>query len=88
MSPCPARPRLGMLPRGAEKDNVSLVRLSSSTLSLGTCGGGGLTGFGKVVPCGGPLFGRNIRLKPLPAKVPVKFDSTPSGGGGWVVAPF
>lgn len=50
--------------------------------SLGGVGAGGLIGLGNVVPLGGPLFGRKIVLKPVPAKVPVKFDSTPSGGGG------
>lgn len=84
MSPCASSPRLGMLPSGLEKDNVSVVRFSSSTFSLGGVGGGGLTGLGKVVPVGGPLFGRNMRLKPVPAKVPVKLDSTPSGGAGVV----
>ena len=86
MSFCPSSPRLGTLPRALEKDSVSVVRLSSRTLSLGAVGGGGLTGLGKVVPLGGPLFGRNIKLKPVPAKVPVKFASTPSGGDGVVAS--
>lgn len=37
------------------------------------------TYFGKVVPFGGPLFGRKIVLKPVPAKVPAKFERTPRG---------
>lgn len=82
ISPCASSPRLGTLPRGLEKDSVSVVRLSSRVFSLGGVGAGGLIGLGNVVPLGGPLFGRKIVLKPVPAKVPVKFDSTPSGGGG------
>lgn len=82
MSFCASSPRLGTLPRGLEKDNVSVVRLSSRRFSLGGVGGGGLTGLGNVVPLGGPLFGRNIKLKPDPVKVPVKFVSTPSGTAG------
>src|SRR5271168_1319233 len=76
MSVCFSSPRLGTLPRELENDSVSVVRLSSRTFSLGGVGGGGLTGLGNVV---WPLLGRKIKLKPDPAKVPVKFDRTPSG---------
>jgi hypothetical protein len=41
-----------------------------------------VTGSGKFVVVGGPLLGRKIKFKPVPAKFPVKFESTPSGGGG------
>jgi hypothetical protein len=40
---------------------------------------------GKLVPFGGPLLGRKMVLKPVPAKLPVKFERTPRGawaGGG------
>ena len=88
MSFCASSPRLGTLPRVLWKDSVSVVRLSSRTFSLGGVGGGGLTGLGNVVPLGGPLFGRNIKLKPVPAKVPVNFASTPSGAAGVAVGSF
>ena len=79
MSFCPDRPRLGTLPREVENDSVSSVRLISRTFSLGAVGGAGLTGLGNVVPPA--LFGRNIKLKPVPAKVPAKLDRTPNVGG-------
>ena len=71
---------MGTLPRGLEKVSVSVVRLSSRTFSLGTAGGAGVTGLGNVVVVGGPLLGRKIKLKPVPANSPVKFARTPSGG--------
>src|SRR5580658_45246 len=74
-----SRPRLGTFPSEAEKVRVSLVRLSSRTFSLGGVGGVGVTAFGKVVVVGAALLGRKIVLKPVPAKVPVKFERTPSG---------
>ncbi len=87
MSCWPSSPRLGTLPRALEKDSVSVVRFSSRTFSFGGVGGGGLTGLGNVVPLG-PLFGRKIVLKPVPAKVPSKLASTPSGGAGMGVGGF
>src|SRR5277367_2492688 len=88
MSFCVSSPRLGTLPREVEKHSVSVVRLSSRTLWLGGLGGGGWTGLGNVVVVGGPLLGRKIKLKPVPAKFPVKFASTPSDGGGVAVGSF
>src|SRR5277367_1483893 len=88
MSFCVSSPRLGTLPREVEKHSVSVVRLSSRTLWLGGVGGGGETGLGNVVVVGGPLLGRKIKLKPVPAKFPVKFVSTPSGGCGVAVGGF
>lgn len=80
MSFCFSRPRLGTFPRDGENVSVSVVKLSSRTFSLGGVGAGGEMGLGKVVVVGGPLLGRKIRLKPVPAKVPLKFDKTPKGG--------
>ena len=79
MSFCADNPRLGTLPREVENASVSSVRFISRTFSLGAVGGAGLTGLGNVVPPA--LFGRNIKLKPDPAKVPAKLDRTPSVGG-------
>jgi hypothetical protein len=79
MSFCVSSPRLGTLPRESENVRVSVVRLSSRTFSLGGVGGAGVTGLGKVVVVGGPLLGRKIVLKPVPANCPVKFARTPSG---------
>ena len=73
-------PRLGTLPRGSENVSVSSVRLISRTFSLGMAGGAGETGLGnRFFPPA--LFGRNIKLRPVPAKVPAKLDKTPSVGG-------
>jgi len=80
MSVCLASPRLGILPRGGENESVSVIKFSSRTFSLGVVGGGGKTGLGNVVVVGGPLLGRKIKLKPVPAKVPLKFTKTPNGG--------
>ena len=80
MSFCLASPRFGILPRGGENESVSVVKFNIRTFSLGVVGGGGKTGLGNVVVVGGPLLGRKIRLKPVPAKVPLKFSKTPSGG--------
>ena len=44
---------------------------------VGAVGGGSV--LGNVVVVGSPLFGRNIRLVRVPAKVPVKLDGIPSG---------
>ena len=59
--------------------SVSSVRLISRTFSLGLAGGGGETGLGNVVPPA--LFGRNIKLRPVPAKIPGNSDKIPSGDG-------
>jgi hypothetical protein len=88
ISDCFARPRLGTLPRGVENERVSVIKFSSRTLSLWVVSGtiklgnvgGGTIGLGNVVVDGGPLLGRNIKLKPVPAKVPLKFARTPKGG--------
>jgi hypothetical protein len=77
MSFCFSSPRLGTLPREGENERVSVVRLSSRTFSLGGVGGAGATGLGNVVVVGGPLLGLKIRLKPVPAKFPLKFAKTP-----------
>ena len=83
MSFCVSRPRFGTLPSEFEKDNVSVVRLSSRTFSLGGLGiGGPATGLVNVVVVGAALFGRKIKLKPRPAKSPWKLDKTPNGGVG------
>src|SRR6516165_5087752 len=74
MSPCARLPRLGTEPRLLENDNVSLVRFSSSTLSLPVTGIG--SGVGVFV-----LSGRKMRLKPLPLNAPVKAASGPRLGG-------
>ena len=79
MSVCVPSPRLGTLPRESENVSVSSVRLISRTFSLGAVGGAGETGLGNVVPPA--LFGRNIKLSPVPAKIPAKLDKTPSVGG-------
>jgi len=69
-----------MHPNGCKKDSVSVVRLSSSTFWLGGSGGVGWTGLGNgVVACA--LLGRKIRLKPVPAKSPVKFSKHPAALG-------
>jgi hypothetical protein len=62
-----------------EKHNVSVVRFSSSTFSLGGIGGAGVTGLGKVVVVGAPEFGLNMVFRPFPANSPVKLLNTPSG---------
>jgi hypothetical protein len=80
MSFCLESPRLGTLPRGGENERVSVVKFNIRTFSLGVIGGGGKTGLGNVVVVGGPLLGRKIRLKPVPANVPLKFSNTPNGG--------
>src|SRR5580658_2156185 len=79
MSFWPSSPRLGTLPSGVENVNVSVVRFSSSTFSLGGIGGAGETGLGNWVVVGAPELGRKIVLNPFPANSPVKLDSTPSG---------
>src|SRR5215469_16573609 len=73
MSPCARLPRLGTEPRPLEDDSVSLVRFSSSTLSLPVTGIG--SGVGVFV-----LSGRKMRLKPLPLNAPVKAASGPRLG--------
>lgn len=74
---CFSRPRLGTVPMGVENARVSVVKFISRTFSLGGVGAAGVMGFGNWVVVGGPLFGRNIRLRPVPWKVPLKFERTP-----------
>lgn len=81
MSVCLASPRFGIAPRGGPNVSFSVTKFNSRTLSLLTIGIAGMIGLGNVVVVGGPLLGRKIRLKPVPAKVPLKFSRTPNGGG-------
>lgn len=43
-------------------------------------------GFLKVVAFGPLLFGLKMRLIPVPLKLPLNADNTPSGGGGVAAA--
>src|SRR4051794_20430505 len=82
MSFCVLKPRLGTLPRGAEKVSSSFVRFNSRTATLGGAGGAGSTGLVKVVVVGATLFGRKMVFKPGPVNDPVKLAKIPRGGRG------
>lgn len=78
ISSCSFKPRLGTLPSCLEKDRVSRVKLSSSTLSAGKPWESGTGGVAK--PAKTLLRGRKMRLKPRPTNVPEKVVMVPRGG--------
>ena len=75
MSAC-VKPRLGTVPSGLEKSNVSSVRFNSRTLSSGPCG--------VFVNCVGEramFWGRKMVLKPTPVNFPVNAAMAPKSAG-------